>query len=153
MVIVVNNKESTAAKLVVTKPAKQDKTPRTYGTGRRKNAVARVWLSVGTGVVTINKKPMDKYFPREALVQTIMQPLHLTQNAGLYDIFCTVTGGGCSGQAGAVLHGLARALDDLVPELHQKLRSGGFLTRDSRVVERKKYGKHKARKGTQFSKR
>ncbi len=126
---------------------------RAYGTGRRKNAIARVWLSLGAGNIIVNKKPVDQYFVREALVKSIMQPLELTKDIGQYDIFCTVKGGGCSGQAGAVLHGVARALNDLIPELHQKLRSGGFLTRDSRVVERKKYGKHKARKSTQFSKR
>lgn len=126
---------------------------KSYGTGRRKNAVARVWVSLGSGKITVNKKPADQYFTREALIKSILQPFYATNTVNQYDIFCTVKGGGCSGQAGAILHGVARALDKIAPDLHTKLRHGGFLTRDSRVVERKKFGQHKARKSTQFSKR
>jgi small subunit ribosomal protein S9 len=126
---------------------------RTYGTGRRKNAVARVWVGVGSGRITVNKKPIDQYFARDAYIRSVLKPLELTGNPGSYDVFCTVKGGGTTGQAGALLHGLARALDALVPDIHSKLRANGFLTRDPRVVERKKYGQHKARKSTQFSKR
>lgn len=124
-----------------------------YGTGRRKNAVARVWVKPGTGNIVVNKKPIDAYFAREALRKIVLQPFAAARVTGQYDVFCTVKGGGCSGQAGAVVHGVARALDKIAPDLHQILRKGGFLTRDSRVVERKKYGQHKARKRTQFSKR
>jgi small subunit ribosomal protein S9 len=124
-----------------------------YGTGRRKNAVARVWVKVGSGAITVNKKLVSKYFPREAHVKNIIQPFIATKTLGQYDVVCTVKGGGSSGQAGAILHGVARALDKLVPDYHKILRDGNFLTRDSREVERKKYGKRKARKSTQFSKR
>ncbi|MGI4775558.1 MAG: 30S ribosomal protein S9 [Janthinobacterium lividum] len=128
-------------------------TPQAYGTGRRKNAIARVWVRPGSGIISVNKRIVDSYFSREAHVKSIMAPFAATNSKGQYDIICTVKGGGLSGQAGAIIHGVARALDILVPDFHQALRQGGFLTRDSRVVERKKYGKHKARKSTQFSKR
>lgn len=128
-------------------------TTKAYGTGRRKNAIARVWITLGSGIVTVNKKSVEQYFTCNMHTKSITQPFEATKTTGQYDVFCTVKGGGCSGQAGAILHGVARALNALAPELHQTLRSNGFLTRDARVVERKKYGKHKARKSTQFSKR
>jgi small subunit ribosomal protein S9 len=124
-----------------------------YGTGRRKNAIARVWLVQGNGKIIVNKQALEQYFTRETHKNSILQPFTATKTLGQYDIICTVKGGGLSGQAGAVLHGAARALDKIAPEFHDSLRKGGFLTRDSREVERKKYGRHKARKSTQFSKR
>jgi len=124
-----------------------------YSTGKRKNAVARVWITPGSGKIVVNKKAVEEYFPREAHVNLILQPFLATKTSGQYDIACSVKGGGCSGQSGAVAHGIARALDKIAPALHQDLSKGKFLTRDPRVVERKKYGKHKARKSTQFSKR
>lgn len=142
--------EETAA--APAKPQK-DKLGRSYGTGRRKDAVARVWIKAGTGIVTVNHKEFDKYFCRATHRSLILQPFSTTKTQGQFDIICTVKGGGASGQAGAVLHGISRALDKFDPELRPLLRKAGFLTRDSRVVERKKYGQHKARKNTQFSKR
>ncbi len=124
-----------------------------YGTGRRKNAIARVWVTPGKGQIVVNQKDVDLYFCRDTHKRTLILPFVATKTTGQYDIFCTVKGGGSSGQAGAILHGVARALDKIAPEFHQALRKTGLLTRDSRVVERKKYGKHKARKSTQFSKR
>jgi small subunit ribosomal protein S9 len=126
---------------------------RKYGTGRRKNAIARVWIMPGKGLVSINGKDSTKYFPREFHVKSIIQPFVVTNTLGQYDVICTVKGGGLSGQAGAILHGVSRALDQMVPDFHTILRKAGMLTRDPRVVERKKYGQHKARKSTQFSKR
>lgn len=127
--------------------------PKAYGTGKRKNAIARVWLKSGTGKIIINYKPIEAYFCRAAYQHTILRPFVVTKTIGQYDIFCTVKGGGTSGQAGAILHGVARALDKIAPEFHEPLHKNSLLTRDSRIVERKKYGKHKARKSTQFSKR
>lgn len=124
-----------------------------YGTGRRKNAVARVWVKPGQGQVIVNHKPVQNYFARETLQKHLMQPFHVTKTFGQYDVFCTVKGGGFSGQIGAILHGLSRALGKIDTQFHSALRQSGFLTRDSRVVERKKYGRRKARKSTQFSKR
>lgn len=124
-----------------------------YSTGRRKNAIARVWIQSGTGQVIVNKKNVEQYFSRETHIKTLLQPFVITKTSGQYDIICTVKGGGISGQMGAVLHGIARALNKIAPEFHAVLHKAGLLTRDSRVVERKKYGKHKARKSTQFSKR
>ncbi len=147
---------TTTTKVTLAKPQKktpQESVNKSYGTGRRKNAIARVWVMSGSGKVVVNKKDIIEYFPRETHRKSIMQPFAVTKTTGQYDIICTVKGGGCSGQAGAILHGAARALDKIVPELHQALSKSGLLTRDSRVVERKKYGKHKARKSTQFSKR
>lgn len=145
---------------VVEKPIKQVKPKATsvnaaqgYGTGRRKNAVARVWISQGTGSVTVNKKPLESYFSREAHRKSILAPFNATKTTGQYDIKCTVKGGGSSGQAGAIVHGLARALVQHIEDFRPILSREGFLTRDPRMVERKKYGKHKARKSTQFSKR
>ena len=126
---------------------------RTYATGKRKDAVARVWIMPGKGQITVNKRQVEVYFARPALRMIINQPFDATNRRDQYDIVCTVGGGGLSGQAGAVRHGLSRALVAREPELRAVLKSGGFLTRDSRVVERKKYGKAKARRSFQFSKR
>ncbi|WP_410520987.1 30S ribosomal protein S9 [Candidatus Tisiphia endosymbiont of Beris chalybata] len=128
-------------------------TNKVYSTGRRKNAIARVWIQVGNGQIIVNKKNVEQYFTRESHVKTLLQPFVVTKSAGQYNIICTVKGGGVSGQMGAVLHGIARALNKIAPEYHDLLHKAGLLTRDSRVVERKKYGQHKARKNTQFSKR
>ncbi len=130
-----------------------DNSFQSYGTGRRKNAIARVWIRPGSGKLTVNKKVGEQYFTREFHKKIVFAPLIATKKNEFYDIICTVQGGGYSGQAGAIQHGLARALDKLFPELHLILRQGGYLTRDSRVVERKKYGQPKARKKSQFSKR
>ena len=133
--------------------AKRDAKGRSYGTGRRKNAIARVWVMPGAGKITINGRESTTYFARPVLRMMIGQPLLASQRATEIDVWCTVVGGGLSGQAGAVRHGISRALCNFEPALRPVLKSGGFLTRDSRVVERKKYGKHKARRSTQFSKR
>jgi small subunit ribosomal protein S9 len=132
---------------------KLDDQGRAYATGKRKDAVARVWVKPGPGRITVNGKDHEAYFARPALQMILKQPLVLTERASQYDVICTVTGGGLSGQAGAVRHGLARALTFYEPELRSPLKKAGFLTRDSRVVERKKYGKAKARRSFQFSKR
>jgi small subunit ribosomal protein S9 len=124
-----------------------------YGTGRRKEAVARVWLKAGSGKIIVNGKNIAEYFARPILSMVINQPLEVTKTSSSVDIYCTVKGGGLSGQAGAVRHGISRALDEYNEEHHKILRTSGFLTRDSRVVERKKYGRAKARKRFQFSKR
>lgn len=126
---------------------------RTYATGKRKDAVARVWIKPGKGKITVNKREVEVYFARPALRMIINQPFDATERREQYDIVCTVGGGGLSGQAGAVRHGLSRALVLREPDLRKVLKSGGFLTRDSRVVERKKYGRAKARRSFQFSKR
>ncbi len=126
---------------------------REYATGKRKTSIARVWLAPGTGKILVNKLTVDDYFPTETCVKSVMQIFASTDTVGQYDIISTIKGGGVSGQVGALRHGIAKALNQFVPELHVSLRKFGFLTRDSRVVERKKYGKHKARKSTQFSKR
>ncbi|MBM3581261.1 MAG: 30S ribosomal protein S9 [Alphaproteobacteria bacterium] len=126
---------------------------RSYATGRRKNAVARVWVKRGPGKITINGKDFQAYFARPVLQMLIKQPLITSQRDGQIEIWCTVTGGGLSGQAGAVRHGISRALTLHEPGLRPVLKKGGFLTRDSRVVERKKYGHAKARRSYQFSKR
>jgi len=132
---------------------KLDKQGRAYATGKRKDAVARVWVKPGSGKIIINEKPLDTYFARPVLRMLIQQPLVLANRNGQYDVRCTVSGGGLSGQAGAVRHGLSKALTHYEPELRGVLKREGFLTRDSRVVERKKYGKAKARRSFQFSKR
>jgi small subunit ribosomal protein S9 len=132
---------------------KLDKQGRAYATGKRKNAVARVWIAPGSGKITINTKPVEQFFARPVLRMMIQQPLVTTNRNGQYDVVCTVSGGGLSGQAGAVRHGLAKALTYFEPDLRSPLKKGGFLTRDSRVVERKKYGRAKARRSFQFSKR
>ncbi len=132
---------------------KLDKQGRAYATGKRKNAVARVWIKPGAGKITINAKAVEVFFARPVLRMMIQQPLIATNRNGQYDVVCTVSGGGLSGQAGAVRHGLSKALTYFEPELRSPLKRGGFLTRDSRVVERKKYGRAKARRSFQFSKR
>jgi small subunit ribosomal protein S9 len=132
---------------------KLDKQGRAYATGKRKDAVARVWVKPGPGRIVINTRELDAYFTRPVLRMLIRQPLVTTNRNGQFDVICTVSGGGLSGQAGAVRHGLSKALMNYEPELRSALKRGGFLTRDPRVVERKKYGKAKARRSFQFSKR
>jgi small subunit ribosomal protein S9 len=132
---------------------KLDKQGRAYATGKRKNAVARVWIKPGSGQVTVNGRPLDVYFARPVLRMILQQPLGIAKRVDQYDLTVSVAGGGLSGQAGAVRHGLAKALTHYEPELRSVLKKEGFLTRDSRVVERKKYGKRKARRSFQFSKR
>jgi small subunit ribosomal protein S9 len=126
---------------------------RAYATGRRKDAVARVWLKPGTGKIVVNGRDQEVYFARPSLRLVINQPFGVTERTGQYDVIATVKGGGLSGQAGAVKHGIAQALSKYEPLLRSAVKSEGFLTRDSRTVERKKYGKAKARKSFQFSKR
>ncbi|MCS6780562.1 MAG: 30S ribosomal protein S9 [Geminicoccaceae bacterium] len=132
---------------------KVDALGRAYATGRRKTAVARVWVKPGSGRFTVNGKPMPEYFARPTLQMIINQAFDVLDRRGHYDVMCTVTGGGLSGQAGAVRHGISRALVNFDPNLRPVLKAGGFLTRDDRQVERKKYGKRKARRSFQFSKR
>ena len=132
---------------------KLDAQGRAYATGKRKDAIARVWIKPGPGKITINKKSLEQYFARPVLQMILQQPLVVAARKDQYDVICTVSGGGLSGQAGAVRHGLAKALTHFEPELRGVLKKGGFLTRDSRVVERKKYGRKKARRSFQFSKR
>ena len=132
---------------------KLDKYGRAYATGKRKNAVARVWIKPGKGQATVNGKPLDQYFARPVLRMILSQPLVVANRITQYDISVTVAGGGLSGQAGAVRHGIAKALTYYEPDLRPALKKEGFLTRDSRVVERKKYGHRKARASFQFSKR
>jgi small subunit ribosomal protein S9 len=132
---------------------KLDKQGRAYATGKRKDAVARVWLKPGSGKITVNDRPVETYFARPVLRMVLRQPLVVVNRVTQYDLVVSVAGGGLSGQAGAVRHGLAKALTAYEPELRPALKKEGFLTRDSRVVERKKYGKKKARRSFQFSKR
>lgn len=132
---------------------KIDAQGRAYATGRRKDAVARVWVKPGTGKITINGRDQETYFARPTLRLVINQPFTITDRTGQFDVVATVRGGGLSGQAGAVKHGIAQALTKYEPELRGIVKAEGFLTRDSRVVERKKYGKAKARRSFQFSKR
>ena len=132
---------------------KLDKLGRAYATGKRKDAVARVWIKPGPGKITVNDRPVEQYFARPALRLILNQPLQAAARTEQYDVMVSVLGGGLSGQAGAVRHGIAKALTYFEPELRTVLKKGGFLTRDSRVVERKKYGKKKARRSFQFSKR
>jgi small subunit ribosomal protein S9 len=126
---------------------------RAYATGRRKDAVARVWLKPGKGTVTVNGREQEVYFARPSLRLVINQPFQVADREGQYDVVATVKGGGLSGQAGAVKHGISQALAKFEPELRAAVKAAGFLTRDSRTVERKKYGRAKARKSFQFSKR
>ena len=130
-----------------------DKQGRAYATGKRKDAVARVWIKMGAGKILVNERAVEVYFARPVLRMLIQQPLVAANRQGQYDVVCTVSGGGLSGQAGAVRHGISKALIRHEPELRSVLERGGFVTRDSRVVERKKYGKAKARRSFQFSKR
>ncbi len=132
---------------------KIDEHGRSYATGKRKTAVARVWIKPGAGKIIVNKKDHADYFGRAVLQMIIKQPLVAAERNDQYDVYCTVTGSGPSGQAGAVRHGIAKALTHYEPSLRGVLKKGGFLTRDSRVVERKKYGRAKARRSFQFSKR
>jgi small subunit ribosomal protein S9 len=132
---------------------KLDKLGRAYATGKRKDAVARVWIKPGAGKITVNDRAFDVYFARPVLRMIVQQPLVIAKRLGQYDLMISVDGGGLSGQAGAVRHGLAKALTNYEPELRPALKKEGFLTRDARVVERKKYGKKKARRSFQFSKR
>jgi small subunit ribosomal protein S9 len=126
---------------------------RAYATGRRKDAVARVWIKPGSGKITVNGRDQDVYFARPTLRLVINQPFEIAERAGQYDVICTVKGGGLSGQAGAVKHGISQALTKFEPALRSTVKAAGFLTRDPRVVERKKYGRAKARRSFQFSKR
>ncbi|WP_340265548.1 30S ribosomal protein S9 [Sphingobium mellinum] len=130
-----------------------DSLGRAYATGRRKDAVARVWVKPGTGKITVNGRDQEIYFARPTLRLVINQPFGVTDRVGQYDVIATVKGGGLSGQAGAVKHGIAQALSKYEPALRSAVKAEGFLTRDSRAVERKKYGKAKARRSFQFSKR
>lgn len=132
---------------------KVDAQGRAYATGKRKDAVARVWVKAGKGTITVNGRDFKTYFARPVLQMLLRQPLEVAQREGQYDIVCTVAGGGLSGQAGALRHGLSQALTLQEPDLRPALKKAGFLTRDSRVVERKKYGRAKARRSFQFSKR
>jgi small subunit ribosomal protein S9 len=124
-----------------------------YATGKRKSSIARVWLKAGTGEIIVNTKTLENYFGRETSKMVVMQPLELTENVGKFDIFCTVKGGGDSGQAGAIKHGITKALLAIDADLRGTLKKAGFITRDSRIKERKKYGKKAARASFQFSKR
>ena len=149
----------TAAVAVAAQPAapvhvqKLDKQGRAYATGKRKNAIARVWIKPGNGKITVNGKEFNLFFARPVLQMILQQPIVAAARKDQYDVVATVSGGGLSGQAGAVRHGISQALTYYEPELRGVLKKGGFLTRDSRTVERKKYGKAKARKSFQFSKR
>ena len=151
--------EAPAAPVVRTGPAavlrekEVDAQGRAYATGRRKDAVARVWLKPGTGKIVVNGREQEVYFARPTLRLVINQPFQIADREGQYDVVATVKGGGLSGQAGAVKHGISQALSKFEPALRSTVKAAGFLTRDSRVVERKKYGRAKARKSFQFSKR
>ena len=141
------------AEAPVTREAQRDSLNRAYATGKRKDAVARVWIKPGSGKITVNGKDMAVYFARPVLQLIVNQPFGVAGVEGQYDVVATVAGGGLSGQAGAVKHGISKALQLHEPALRAPLKAAGFLTRDSRVVERKKYGKAKARRSFQFSKR
>ncbi len=132
---------------------KLDAQGRAYGTGRRKESVARVWVQRGKGKITVNGKPQEQYFGRQTHLLVLNQPFLVANRVGEFDVICTVVGGGLSGQAGAIRHGISRALDNFEPALHTPLKKAGFLTRDARQVERKKVGKHKARRSKQWAKR
>lgn len=156
----INSLEDLGAANVAAVPAdapvhvqKLDAQGRAYATGKRKNAIARVWVKPGNGKITVNGKEFNAFFARPVLQMVLQQPIVAAARKDQYDIVATVSGGGLSGQAGAVRHGISKALTYYEPELRGVLKAGGFLTRDSRVVERKKYGKAKARRSFQFSKR
>ncbi len=146
---------SAAASIEVAAPRQpmRDAQGRAYATGKRKNAIARVWIKPGSGKVTVNGKEINAYFARPVLQMILKQPFEIANVVGQFDVMATVVGGGLSGQAGAVKHGVSKALQLYDPSLRAVLKAAGFLTRDSRVVERKKYGKRKARRSFQFSKR
>ncbi|SOE17322.1 SSU ribosomal protein S9P [Hoeflea halophila] len=157
-----NSLEELGASVTGTEPEQQeapvhvrkvDEQGRSYATGKRKNAIARVWVKPGTGKITVNGRDFVTYFARPVLQMVVQQPVVAAARQGQFDVVCTVVGGGLSGQAGAVRHGISKALTYFEPGLRPVLKKGGFLTRDSRVVERKKYGKAKARRSFQFSKR
>ena len=145
--------EDAVVEEVVQRDPVRDEFGRSYATGKRKDAVARVWIKPGSGKVTVNGKDMDAYFARPVLQMILRQPFSVAGVEGEFDVMATVKGGGLSGQAGAVKHGISKALQLYDPALRAPLKAAGFLTRDSRVVERKKYGKAKARRSFQFSKR
>ncbi|MBO9413341.1 MULTISPECIES: 30S ribosomal protein S9 [unclassified Ruegeria] len=144
--------ETVTEEVIVREPVR-DELGRSYATGKRKDAVARVWIKPGSGKVTVNGKDQDKYFARPVLQLILRQPFQVAGVEGEFDVVATVKGGGLTGQAGAVKHGISKALQLYDPSLRGALKAAGFLTRDSRVVERKKYGKRKARRSFQFSKR
>ncbi|MDR0809467.1 MAG: 30S ribosomal protein S9 [Gemmobacter sp.] len=144
---------SVAAEAAAPREPKRDALGRSYATGKRKDAVARVWVKPGSGKVVVNGKAMSAYFARPVLQMILRQPFQVANVEGQFDVYATVAGGGLSGQAGAVKHGISKALQLYEPSLRGALKAAGFLTRDSRVVERKKYGKAKARRSFQFSKR
>lgn len=146
-------KGAAATEVKAARKPNKDKLGRSYATGKRKDAVARVWVMPGKGNITINEKSIDQYFARPVLKMIINQPFEITNRMNEFDVVCTVKGGGLSGQAGAIKHGISKALNEYEPELRTVLKQAGFLTRDDRVVERKKYGKAKARRSYQFSKR
>lgn len=147
------NEGAEAVEAAVPAEPKIDKQGRAYATGRRKNAIARVWIKRGTGQITVNGRDISAYFARPVLQMVLQQPFEAAERTGEFDVVATVVGGGLSGQAGAVRHGISRALTNFEPGLRPALKAGGFMTRDPRVVERKKYGKAKARRSFQFSKR
>lgn len=147
------NAQAAVASKAVVEERKVDKLGRAYATGKRKNAIARVWIKPGSGKFTVNGKESNEYFARPVLRMLLAQPMVVTNRAGQFDVMATVVGGGLSGQAGALRHGISKALTYFEPALRPALKAQGFLTRDSRVVERKKYGKPKARRSFQFSKR
>ncbi|MGB7373571.1 30S ribosomal protein S9 [Pontixanthobacter sp.] len=154
--VAAENGEVAAAPATPSMPLREqelDQYGRAYATGRRKDATARVWLKPGTGKITVNGRDQEVYFARPTLRLVIDQPFTITEREGQYDIIATVRGGGLSGQAGAVRHGISQALTKYEPALRATVKAAGFLTRDSRVVERKKYGRAKARRSFQFSKR
>jgi small subunit ribosomal protein S9 len=145
--------ETVAPAATITAEPKIDTQGRSYATGKRKDSVARVWLKPGSGKLTVNGREFERYFARPTLRLIINQPFEVAERENQYDVVCTVKGGGLSGQAGAVRHGISKALTYYEPNLRPVLKQGGFLTRDARVVERKKYGRRKARRSFQFSKR
>ncbi|MDG1998446.1 MAG: 30S ribosomal protein S9 [Amylibacter sp.] len=145
--------ENLVESTTVTREAVRDDLGRSYATGKRKDAVARVWVKPGSGKIVVNGRDQEVYFARPVLRLILAQPFEVTGVVGEFDVMCTVKGGGLSGQAGAVKHGISKALQLYEPTLRAPLKAAGFLTRDARVVERKKYGKRKARRSFQFSKR
>jgi small subunit ribosomal protein S9 len=149
----VTGEDAVIAETATPREPERDELGRSYATGKRKDAVARVWIRPGSGKVTVNGRDMDKYFARPVLQMVLRQPFDVAGVAGEFDVMATVKGGGLSGQAGAVKHGISKALQLYEPSLRGALKAAGFLTRDARVVERKKYGKRKARRSFQFSKR
>ena len=151
--VVEGGAEAPVAEAAPSREPVRDTLGRSYATGKRKDAVARVWIKPGSGKVTVNGKELDTYFARPVLQMILRQPFQVAGVEGEFDVMATVKGGGLSGQAGAVKHGISKALQLYDPALRPALKAAGFLTRDSRVVERKKYGKAKARKSFQFSKR